>query len=204
MNIVCLGDSITAAGNVADAQRWPILLQTQLETWRPGRYVVYSRGVGGDTTAMGLERYKEGVLGLKPGLAIFMFGFNDANCREWMISKPRVSMAEFSANLYEMGVVAKKHGIRAVYGLNHPTGPGDGNQGDGRSYPKRMLAYNRAVRAVARRLRAGVMDYPAYLRKQKIALPTIMADYVHLNALGNQHLADCAFAVVQAELTKLD
>lgn len=81
--IHCLGESITEAGGMPEAGRWTSVLQSKVDQWKPGTFHVYRNGVGGDTTAMGMERMKREEV--DTGLTIIEFGFNDCSCRRWAL-----------------------------------------------------------------------------------------------------------------------
>ena len=82
MNIICFGDSITEAAEVAPTARWPTVLQSKLDEWKPGRFKVHNLGIGGHTSAQGFDRLDEDLLPVLPGLVVVQFGFNDANVRD--------------------------------------------------------------------------------------------------------------------------
>ena len=105
MNIICFGDSITEGAEFAKPERWPSVLQSKLDSGQMGRFKVYNRGVGGDTTACGFDRLDTDVLPLLPGLLLVQFGFNDANVRDWAVV-PRVGLQEFKKNLREFHRIA--------------------------------------------------------------------------------------------------
>ncbi len=126
MNIVCFGDSITHARHFAEGDRWPTILQFKLGQWKPDTFKVYNRGIGGNTTGQGLDRFVEDVMPLLPATVLVEFGFNDCNHRDWQHA-PRVWLEEFKANLGEFArSLGSKQG-RAVYIFNHtlrrPSGP---------------------------------------------------------------------------------
>jgi acyl-CoA thioesterase-1 len=190
-NVVCFGDSITAAHG-AERHRWPVILQYRLEEWRPGCYNVYTQGSGGHTTAQGLERMESEVLVHMPGVVIIEFGLNDANCRPWQ-TKPRVSLSEYTENLLSIGrMVRSRKGI-PVFTVNHPVYGPCGAQGDGRSYPRRVDSYNQAIRRVARTLKAGLIDLPALMRARRVDPKVFYQDCVHLSPEGNRIYAGLVF-----------
>jgi acyl-CoA thioesterase-1 len=199
LNIACFGDSIAQCGGFAEKDRWPTILQMLLDAWRPGRYAVYNRGVGGDTTANGLERMNS-VLDLLPGVVTIQFGFNDANCRPWQ-TKPRVGIAEFRDNLVAMAQMAKRRKGSVIFILNHiPTGI-RGGQGDGKCYYRRVAQYNSAIRAAAAVADAPVVDWPRIVSRLRIKSRDYLRDAVHLSANGNRLLAEAVFAALKRMLT---
>jgi lysophospholipase L1-like esterase len=97
MKIVVCGDSITAGQHLDEGYAaWPQLLSTQLG------HPVIARGVPGDTTRLGLERFPRDVQSQSPDVVVIQFGHNDAN--RWQTDRglPRVSFAAYVANLAEM------------------------------------------------------------------------------------------------------
>jgi lysophospholipase L1-like esterase len=92
--IVCIGDSVTYGQHLEHPDvPWPQLLNG---------YTVYSAGVPGDTTRLGLERFPKDVQAMKPTTVIIQFGHNDCNRWETDHGLPRVSPHAFVANLTEM------------------------------------------------------------------------------------------------------
>lgn len=199
MNIICLGDSITQAGGFAERDRWPSVLQHMLQTRWPGVFSVFNCGVGGDTTAQGIERMGTAVLPRLPGLVLVQFGFNDSCCREWQ-TKPRVGSGEFEANLMAIAAMVRKRKGTVAYCLNHiPVGL-VGNQGDGVSYCRRVAAYNSVIRRVARRADAALVDWPAFIRRNGLKGPDYLGDAVHLSAEGNHRYAEAVLDALEKTL----
>ena len=81
--VICFGDSITHAQDCAEADRWTTQLAFQLEQASPGRFEVFNRGIGGNTTALGLDRIQNDVISLLPGLVLIEFGINDSYVFPW-------------------------------------------------------------------------------------------------------------------------
>ena len=98
MNIVCLGDSITHAYSHAECDKWTVILQNKLAEWKPGKYKVYDRGMGGDTTVNGYQRFENEVLPLLPAVVLIEFGFNDSSVWGWS-GISRVGLDEYKAKL---------------------------------------------------------------------------------------------------------
>ena len=78
-----MGDSITA-GQYVDAQyRWTNLLSDQLfrEYWETEVILHFvCRGISGETTRQGLERFPMDVQAAVPDVLTLQFGLNDCNC----------------------------------------------------------------------------------------------------------------------------
>lgn len=198
VNIICFGDSITHAQGFAEGDRWPTLLQYRLNEWRPEAYRVFNRGVGGNTSAQGFDRFSE-VDRLLPGIVLIQFGFNDANVRE-PSRKARVCIPEFKLNMREF---ARMIGIRkgkSVFIVNHTIGRGrdQGRQGNGKSYAANVAPYNPAIREVARKTRCPLIDLPVIMIQRGVALKAFLAeDDLHLTAAGNHTYADMVFETLK-------
>lgn len=196
-NIICFGDSITAAAEFADHERWPSLLQAGLDAWRPGAYKVHNRGVGGDTTAHAFDRIESDVLPLLAGVLLVQFGFNDANVRDWAVV-PRVGLGEFKKNLREFQRIARTHGGRCVFIVNHTVAAVTGKQGNGLHYNDNMKPYDMAIREVAQMCQAAVIDLPALMAQRRVAPELfVVDDGLHLSALGNRLYAEMVFAALK-------
>lgn len=201
MNVICFGDSITHAAG-AEKHRWPTILQGLLDQWRPDAYVVYNRGVGGHTTAQGLERVKEDVFSLLPGVVLVEFGFNDANCRDWL-TRPRVGVVEYRENLVAIGTVIRREGGTVVMMINHLPGTGSG-QGDGADYIERIQQYNTAAREAAAELDVATIDLPEIMSRRDIDLKHFLKDSVHLTPEGNGEYSDMVYGRLREILPELD
>ncbi len=201
-NIICFGDSITEAAEFAPEQRWPTLLQAKLDVWVSGRFTVRNCGVGGDTTARAFDRLESDVLPLLPGMLVVQFGFNDANVRDWAVV-PRVGLDEFRKNLREFYRLAVAEGGKCAFIVNHTIAQVTGRQGNNRSYNDNFEPYNTAIREVARDCVALMIDLPAMLAQQRLALDRILAeDGMHLSIPGNRIYADLVFAALRQTLAQ--
>jgi lysophospholipase L1-like esterase len=132
MNIICFGDSITQASEFAVTDQWPALLHNKLDEWRADTYHVYNNGIGGNTTALALDRFLEDVIPLLPGMLLVQFDINDSNVREWT-RVPRVEIEEFRKNLTEFRRLYTKRNGHCVFIVDHPLGTGSIRQGNRRS-----------------------------------------------------------------------
>ncbi len=198
MNILCFGDSITHARSFAEGDRWPTILQYTLNHWRPDTYKVYNRGMGGHTTAQGLERVNEDVLPYLPGLLLVQFGFNDANIRPWS-QTVRVGLDDYEQNLREFYRIAAVHQSQCVFIVNH-TIVRDGEEHrmpNGQTYQAIFAPYNEVVRRVARNLHSPAIDLPDIMRQRGIdAGAMVCEDGLHLSVQGNHLYADMIFEAV--------
>lgn len=169
MRIVCIGDSITAGQHLDEGfSPWPGLLRDA---------EVFAKGVPGDTTRMGLERFPQDVQSLVPDLVVIQFGHNDAN--RWLTDRglPRVSLPAYVANLVEM--VERVRIFDAVPILCALT-PSTRSAEHGRDCER----YDAALRGVARDLGVQLADVRPAIHE------THLLDGLHLNFDG--HLAYAA------------
>jgi lysophospholipase L1-like esterase len=196
MNIVCFGDSITHAADFAEADRWPTILQRKLDERKLGAFKVYNRGIGGHTTAQGLDRFFTDVMPLLPAVVLIEFGFNDGNVADWS-KKPRVGLDEFKANLREMHRAIRSRKGTPVFIVNHTIGPSSWKGGNGKSYNANFAPYNPAIKQVAVALKAPTIDLPAMMRRRRVDLNEFLSEHeddnLHLSARGNHLYADMVF-----------
>ncbi len=193
MNIVCFGDSITHAAGFAERDRWPTILQAKLDEWRPDTFAVYNRGVGGHTSAQGLGRFGTDILPLLPAVVLVEFGLNDCYVPAWS-KKPRTGLSEFKANLREIHRAVRAHNGECVFIVNHTIGRLGGKGGDSKSRNANLVAYNAAVKQVAKDLEAPMIDLPAMMKRRRMVLKRFVCeDNVHLSAEGNHLYADIVF-----------
>jgi lysophospholipase L1-like esterase len=196
MNIVCFGDSITHARAFAEGDRWPTVLQFKLNGWQPEEYKVYNRGIGGNTTAQGLERMNEDVLPYLPGVLLVQFGFNDSNIRPWS-QVSRVGLEDYRQNLREFQRIAAVHQSQCIFIVNHsPARDADEHRApNGKTYSANFAPYNEAVRQVAQELGAPTIDLPRIMQEREIDIHALVSeDGAHLSVEGNHLYADMVFA----------
>ena len=171
--VVCIGDSITAGQHLDDGvAAWPEHL--------PG-VTAYAKGVPGDTTRLGLERFPRDVQGIEPDVVIIQFGHNDAN--RWQTDRglPRVSLAAFVANLEEMLDRAAAFGMEPVLCTLTPSFRPE-------PHPTDCRAYDAMIRAVAARRDVRLADVSGLDESHAL-------DGIHLNDAGQR-----AFAAIVAPM----
>ena len=196
LNIICFGDSITEGGDFDKPKRWTSILQAKLDENFPEDYRVINKGIGGNTSAQGLDRLCNDVLPYLPGLLLVEFGFNDANVKDWSI-EPRVSLGEFIRNLREFHRIATAHNSRCVFILNHTIAEVDGRQGNGLTYNENLYPYDQAVITLAEELKTEVIDLPGMIAVKDVPLDKYLSDdNLHLSAAGNKHYAQMVFDVI--------
>ena len=164
-SIVCFGDSITKGQGLPDAHRWTTRLAFLLEEKFPGIFEIHNRGVGGNTTALALDRIQSDVIPLLPAIVLLEFGINDAYVFPWS-AKARVSLAEFRQLTARSG--------RPFLIVNHPVTPRTDlhQQGNGKSIASNLRDYNAAIRSAAKTHRLGLLNFPHRLEKKKLDYET--------------------------------
>lgn len=194
INIICFGDSITEGAEFTVNDRWTSLLQIKLDTVKPETFSVHNKGIGGNSTAQGFDRFNEDVLPLLPGVVFIQFGLNDANVKDFA-KEPRVGLAEFEKNLKEFHRIVKAYNSVPVFVLNHTIGEVDGEQGNGKSYNDNYAPYSKAIKAAAKEVDALLIDIPMQMTELGIrAADFVSEDQIHLSLAANQDYAEIIYA----------
>ena len=194
--IVCFGDSITHAQDCAEADRWTTQLAFQLEQASPGRFEVFNRGIGGNTTALALDRIQNDVISLLPGLVLIEFGINDTYVFPWA-KIPRVALPGYMENLAEILRQVRAAQGEAVLIINHPitTRTDQHPQGNNISVGANLELYSQEARAWARNENLTVIDLPELLKQEGVSMDEFWSDDgVHLSPLGNRLYANFVFS----------
>lgn len=186
--IMTFGDSITACARSREMDRWPAILDLNLEKSHPGKFQVINRGIGGNTTYDGLNRLNI-IVDSKPSYVFVQFGFNDAVINKYC-SKSKVSAEEYGKNLEQFCDAFKRIKAKTILIVNHPTVPNkiQKNYSGKKSYQETMKTYDRQVKRVAKKFKCPVIDLPAEIKKRKIKPKDFVSahDGLHLSAKGSQ------------------
>lgn len=161
--IVCIGDSITAGQHLpADKEPWPSFLPN-----------VIAKGVPGDTTRLGLERFPRDVQVSGAEVVVIQFGHNDAN--RWVTDRglPRVSLPAFIANLEEMVQRVMAFDAKPVLCSITVSHRSEQHADD-------CAEYDQALRRLARRMRVRLADVRAAINASHLF------DGLHLNPEGHE------------------
>jgi len=103
--ILIMGDSISAAYNMEQAESWPALLSTRLE--QDGyAYQVFNSSITGDTTEGGLSRLPRLLESQKPAVVVIELGGNDG--------LRGLSLDVTRNNLQQMLTLSKESGAQLV------------------------------------------------------------------------------------------
>lgn len=196
LNIICFGNSITEGKDVEKSRKWTSIMQTNLDASFPNRYRIINKGISGNTSAQGLDRYGDDVLPHLPGLLLAEFGLNDANVKDWSI-EPRVSLNEFIRNLQEFHRIAMANNSNCIFILNHTIAKVESKQGNDKTYNENLLPYNKAIISLAEKLQGKLIDLPAMMAKKSIPLQKYLSDdNIHLSEMGNKYYAQMVFDVI--------
>jgi lysophospholipase L1-like esterase len=201
IKIVAFGDSITQ-GNVDANGAWPQELQTKLEHCKPSVYQVLNKGINGNTTANGFDRFENDIISNLPCILIIAFGINDCNHRAWA-KVPRISVVDYEKNLREFYRVTTLKGGCCVFVANHILQPLDGsrflNQGNGKTYQENLDPYNTIVRKLSDELSVPLIDFPKYINQNSIDVQSLLIeDGVHLSRYGYTLYTDYIFECLKA------
>jgi acyl-CoA thioesterase-1 len=191
--IVCLGDSITQAGEAPGGYVW--LIRRYLTTLYPNIEVI-NAGISGHKSTDMLERFQRDVLDRKPDLVTISVGVNDV----WhgfydnhpLGDGPRgVNLDDYRKNVEAMVQRATAAGARVVVlstTVIH-------EELENRENAK-LVGYNAALREIARKHNASFVDFQKPFQSLIKAYRStgardnlLTVDGVHMNPLGNKVMA---------------
>lgn len=211
--IFMFGDSTTAPrGSVTVyADRVQTMLQSIGSTLS-----VYNAGVPGNTTSQAVKRLQTGVLVYKPRLVVMQFGINDSAIDVWKkppATEPRVSKEAFIANYRSMIAATQKAGAKVIIMTTNPLRwhsktrelygkpPYKPDTEDGFESAT-LLAYNDALRALAKELDVQLIDvhaaYPSFAAKKKATIAGMLSDGMHPGDLGHELVAELLLPAIRA------
>jgi len=198
VTIVFMGDSITEGQFVHHSLRWTERVARQIRAVVSTKFDTdslhfFNRGISGETTRQGLERFPRDVQVLGPHIMTLQFGLNDCNCWDTDRGLPRVSEAAYRANLLEMIDRARTFGAgHIILSTNHPT-LRFRLLASNQTLEDRRAVYNAIVRDVAREAKVALCDIDeAFSGFNKAELATMLLaepDVLHLSALGHEKYA---------------
>ncbi len=197
-----MGDSITEGQYVHHSLRWTELVARKIRVSVSTEIDAdalhfFNRGISGETTRQGLERFPRDVQVLEPLVMTLQFGLNDCNCWDSDRGLPRVSEDAYRANLVEMIARARVFGAtHIVLSTNHPTlrlHP----LVSGQSLEDRREIYNDIVREVADECQVVLCDIDAaFSGLDRSGLSSMLLsepDVLHLSAQGHKKYAAAIF-----------
>jgi lysophospholipase L1-like esterase len=204
LTLVHMGDSITYGQYIDSSVRWTTLVEARLRAaFSPDLELVsLNRGISGETTRIGLERFPGDVQEARPDVMTLQFGLNDCNCWQTDEGLPRVSERAFTANLTEMVTRARRFGAREiVMATNHRTLRRD-RLPSGEVYEDANARYSELLRQVAAETGCTLRDIRAVFEPfsddelERLLLPS--PDLLHLSEEGNAVYADAIYSDVEA------
>ncbi len=168
--VIAIGDSVTYGQHVDPEHRWTTVLEKLIAE------PVINRGVCGDTTRGGLERFPQDVQNLRPRIVFIQFGFND--CNHWKTDQglPRVSPTAFRANLLEMVQRVRKFGAKPILVSMFQADKGS-------EYLRWQMPYLEAIEVIRREQSMGFKNL-----WQDTIIPTI--DGLHPTPEGHEVIAE--------------
>jgi len=177
--IAIIGDSHVAGSRMSSGDKRPFgkVLQDELA----GRSDVSLHGVGGDTAAMGEERWRDRDLP-DTGLVMLAFGTNDAAPRGWLGRKLPVPLEGYKASLARQTVTWRERGNEVILMAPPP--------GGSRAIAARLAPYREAARDVGREMQVAVLDPADAFADCPSAQPVLVRDALHMNEAGNRCLGN--------------
>lgn len=202
ITVVHMGDSITFGQYLDPSVRWTSLVEERLHAeFEDVEIRAFNRGISGETTRMGLERFPRDVQDVGPDVMTLQFGLNDCNCWQTDAGLPRVSEAAFRANLVEMIERARRFGAgQIVLATNHRTLRRDVLP-SGEVYEDANERYSEIVRDVAVETGVDLCDIRAAFDPfddEKLAAMLLPEpDLLHLSEEGNAVYAEAIWPHVE-------
>ena len=209
VTVVFYGDSITEGQYVEAPMRWVDLVSDRLQSrYRDSRFELrlLARGVSGETTRQGLERFPRDLQVHTPDVVTLQFGLNDCNCWQTDQGLPRVSEAAYRANLVEMVTRARHFGASEVILSNNHTTLRHQTLPDGLTLEQRRQRYNELLADVAAETGVTFCDVDAAFRGldrdalSRLLLPS--PDWLHLSEEGHRVYAAVVGPVVERAMEK--
>lgn len=164
IQIVAMGDSLTAGYGLRPEQAFPSLLEAALRE-RGYDVKITNAGISGDTTTGGLARLGP-VINRKPDIVIVQFGANDA----FRGTSPQIAFNNLDAmitRLHEAGATVVLAGMRAPLNL-------------GKSY---VDVFNSVYEKLANK-HDDIIYYPFFLKDVALVHTLNLGDGIHPNEAG--------------------
>ena len=203
ITIAFMGDSITEGQYVHHSQRWTERVTREIRTFASDlidtdQLYFFNRGISGETTRQGLERFPRDVQVLQPNVMTLQFGLNDCNCWDTDRGLARVSELSYRANLLEMIARARAFGAaHIILSTNHPT-LRHRKLICGQTLEERRVRYNEIVREVAKEANVILCDIEKkFANVDRGQLSTMLLpepDVLHLSELGHEKYS---FAIIE-------
>ncbi len=193
--IICHGDSLTEGADIETGGRWPSLLQTALNIQ------VVNNGIGGDSTAGMLSRFRTEVLNSGPDAVILMGGTNDL----WWDLPINIPIS----NLFTMAYQAQYYEILPLFGLPIPFLPdraaeqaGSAPEAGFKKMSAQLEQFVKRLKTSAEQSDIAVLDFYSLFvdHNQSIHADSFLEDGVHPNLLGHKRMAEFATLAIESLL----
>lgn len=212
ITVVFMGDSITEGQFVHHSLRWTERVASKIRS-RVSKEIdtdalhFFNRGISGETTRQGLERFPRDVQVLEPRIMTLQFGLNDCNCWDSDRGLPRVSEAAYRANLLEMIDRARAFGAEhIILSTNHPT-LRFRRLASGQTLEDRRIRYNEIVRELAGEANVTFCDigyaFSDFPREELGAMLLPEPDVLHLSELGHEKYAGIILEPISQAINQL-
>lgn len=210
INVVYFGDSITFGQYVDAADRWTTLVDEELDGIYKDTAIhiqTLNRGVSGETTRMGLNRFANDVQAIQPDIVTIQFGMNDCNC--WFTDRglPRTSERAYQANMAEMIERARHFGAsHVILATNHRSMKRKAML-SGEPFEDASRRYNELARGVVKETGAILSDVELAFdpfddsQLEKLLLP--YPDCLHLSVEGHRVYAGVVRDPILAAVAEL-
>jgi lysophospholipase L1-like esterase len=192
--IIFFGDSITQAG--VQPGGYVDLIKKALD---PTKYEIIGAGVGGNKVYDLFFRMEDDVLTKKPDLVVIYIGVNDV----WHKASSRTGTDFDKFSKFYQGLITKiqNNGAKVVLCMPAVIGEKKNNENE---MDADLDKYSGAIRDLATKnnlplcdLRTFFKEYDAANNPDNKEKGILTSDGVHLNALGNQTLADKLLPLVK-------
>jgi lysophospholipase L1-like esterase len=174
------------------------ILGWELATNFPGRPYV-NRGIGGQTTAQMLVRFRADVIALKPRVVLILGGSNDV-----LVHLRKLPHEQTVDNYASMAELARENDIKVIFAAVPPVNDSQGERWTARlEQPDRIPKLNEWLRNYCAANRFIFLDYYDQLVDDKGMLkPELSPDGEHLNAEGYKLVSRLAEAAIQSTRTR--
>jgi len=188
--VVFMGDSIT------DMWQYP-----EFGGFFPGKPYI-DRGIGGQTTAQMLLRFRPDVLALEPRVVVILAGTNDIAG-----NTGPMTVEETEGNLASMSELAHAHGVRVVLASLTPVGDLSTAEGKkvqtARRPPEKIFALNEWIKKYAGDHGDVYLDYFRAMSDDRGMLkPALTGDGLHPNAAGYTVMTPLAEKAIRQALAQ--
>lgn len=183
---------VTFGASNTSLSQWPATVAEALNMH------LVNAGIGGNTTAHGLDRFERDVASADPDFVTICFGTNDFYRKD--ISTPQVSPEDYRANLTSM--VEKVRALGAVPILITSPIITETASGGAARYPEGSVnaaldVYVEIMREVADDMDVDLVDIHKLGDDSYSASEFLGSDVVHLSPLGDDAFADAVIAYMQ-------